>query len=355
MNTTPETGTPLVPRPGGPGGRPAIHCPFPSRISPHAARAEAHLDDWVRRFQVVGTDVARERFARAGFGRFAALTYPAADRERLELIADWFGWLFLVDDQLDDGRVGRDLDSARRSMDVLLGVLDGDGPAGERGGRPPLVWALRDLWHRTLPHAGPAWRRRFTDHLTACLDAACWEAANRVAGIVPGEAEYIEQRRHTGAIYVCMDLIDIVAENDLPESVHASGPFQAALRAASDVVVWTNDWYSLGKETALGEYHNLVRVVEHARGLTPRQALDHTAAAIGEETRRYLSLREALLGRFPGHRAALAEYTAGMESWMRGNLDWSMRTRRYLEREHDGDPAYLEATLAPANGGEVLP
>ncbi|WP_051722517.1 hypothetical protein [Streptomyces albus] len=334
----------------GPAQKPHIYCPFPSQVSPYAEAAEAHLDAWVARFEVVRGSVARRRFARAGFGQFAARTYPAADRAALELVADWFGWLFLVDDQLDDGRVGRDLAGARRAMDGLLRVLDRDDPAeGARPpGEPPLAWALRDLWHRTASRATPAWRRRFTDHLASCLDAACWEAENRVAGVIPGEAEYIEQRRHTGAIYVCMDLIDVVAGLDLPEAVHAGEPFRAALRSSSDVVVWTNDWYSLGKEMALGEYHNLVRVVAHARGLTLREALEHTAEAVSAETRRYLGHRERLLEAHPEHRAGLTACLAGMESWMRGNLDWSRATLRYREREQGGLPAYLEATLAPA-------
>ncbi|NJQ03598.1 terpene synthase family protein [Streptomyces zingiberis] len=333
--------------PGGSPGAPGLYCPFPSEVSPYAAEAEAHLDDWVVRFEVVTSEVARKRFARAGFGQFAARTYPTADRTRLNLVADWFGWLFLVDDQLDDGRVGRDIDSARSAMAGLLAVLEQDGPAGARGpGEPPLAWALRDLWHRTATGATPAWRRRFRGHLAACLDAACWEAENRITGVWPGEAEYIEQRRHTGAIYVCMDLIDIVAGLDLPEEVYEDELFQAALRSSSDVVVWTNDWYSLGKEMALGEYHNLVRVVEHERGLSQPEALVHTAEAINTETRRYLRHRERLLEAHPAHRAGLTTYLAGMESWMRGNLDWSRATLRYRERENGGLPAYLEATLA---------
>ncbi|MFE7129667.1 hypothetical protein ACFVIM_02285 [Streptomyces sp. NPDC057638] len=340
----------------GPSSLPQpIRCPFPSRISPYARQAATHLDAWVARFGVVRERVARERFERAGFGEFAAVTYPTADLECLCLIADWFGWLFLVDDQLDDGHVGRDLTAARTAAATLLDVLAGPGTPvrpGESG--PPLLLALRDLWHRTAPRCGPRWRDRFTRHLTACLDAACWEAANRVAGVVPGEAEYIERRRHTGAVFVCMDLIDVVTGAEIPDHIHAGEEFQTTLCAASDVVAWTNDWYSYGKETALGEYHNLVTVVATARGLTRREAMDHTADAIAAQTRRYRLLRQRLLTVFPGHRAALVRCLAGMESWMRGNLDWSRATLRYAERER-GVPAYLEPTLAsldPTPGGQ---
>ncbi len=52
-------------------------------------------------------DSARERFEQADFGAFVGMVYPTADSENLDLVADWFVWLFLVDDQLDDGHLGR--------------------------------------------------------------------------------------------------------------------------------------------------------------------------------------------------------------------------------------------------------
>jgi hypothetical protein len=47
----------------------------------------------------------------------------------------------------------------------------------------------------------------------------------------------------------------------------------------------------------------------------------------------------------------VSAYLAGMRSWMRGNLDWSARTRRYRDslRHHD----YLESTLVDQSGGAV--
>ncbi|MPZ82284.1 MAG: terpene cyclase [Actinophytocola sp.] len=309
-----------------------IYCPFPYRESPHAEQAREHLADWVGRTGLVRRESARQRFQRADFGWFASLVYPTADRRGLEIVADWFGWLFLVDDQLDDGSVGRSLGTVEQAVGQMRAVLnspDLGGSAADGGESPSAVSALADLWRRTAAHATSRWRGRFVRHLEDCLTtAAVWEAGNRVRGVVPDEVTYIEKRRHTGAIYVCMDLIEIVERLDVPDELYASAEFSATLDAACNVVCWTNDIYSLDKERSLGEVHNFAYLMQHHRGLDRRHALAEASRATSAETTRFLAAEERLLAAHPHHAQVLTPYLAGMRTWIRGNLDWSRRTKR---------------------------
>jgi hypothetical protein len=334
------------------GPIPEIHCPFPSQVNPYLDEARTHLAAWVRDIGLVQRDSARRRFERADFGWFAAVVYPTADRRHLELMADWFAWLFLVDDQLDDGGVGRSLEQADAAVATLLSILEDPaqieiGPAGH--GLPTAVSSLADLWRRTAAGAPAQWRRRFSRHLEECLTtAAVWEAGNRVRGIVPDEQTYVEKRRHTGAIYVCMDLIDITEHLDVPEALYDAPEFTAALNAACNVVCWTNDIYSLEKERSLGEIHNLVYLVERHRGLEPEEAMAEVCAATSAETRRFLTAERELLQAYPGDAGLLEPYVAGMRSWIRGNLDWSASTKRYrpsVEATPAQPADYLESAL----------
>ncbi|HVV20582.1 MAG TPA: hypothetical protein VHF06_14190 [Pseudonocardiaceae bacterium] len=320
--------------------------PFAFRCNPHVAQARQHVVDWVGRTGLIRRESARRRFDRADFGWFASLVYPTADRVRLELLADWFAWLFLVDDELDDGRIGRDGTAALAALDDLLAVL-GEDRVAPSAAESVAVTALADLWRRTSPGTGPTWRRRFTGHLAECLrTAVTWEASNRIHGIVPDVATYVDKRRHTGAIYVCMDLIEIAEGIEIADSRHGSPEFTAALDAACDVVCWTNDVYSLAKERALGEIHNLVYLVATHDGMSLAEATRTVSTRINAETARYLDHEAALLGGAPTDHPDLARYAAGMRSWMRGNLDWSSRTKRYQDPVDVGAPAeYLEATL----------
>jgi hypothetical protein len=300
---------------------------FQPSVNPQVDTAREHLERWVEEHRLVRKEAARRRFAHADFAWFAAVTYPTTDEEGLCLIADWFAWLFLLDDQFDDGMVGRDPERVKELMGQMAAVLVHDG--GPRTGRrPAIVEALADLWRRTTPRSTPAWRHRFVGHIAEGGLAAFWEAENRVGGVVPDEAAYIVKRRHTGAIYVCMDLIEIAELAEVPARVYGDAAYQDALRSACDVVCWTNDVYSLEKELSVGEYHNLVAVVEHDHGFTREESVRYVVTAIAAEIDRFLEGEGRTLTAFPGH-ADTAGNLAGMRSWMRGNLDWSAQTKRY--------------------------
>jgi Terpene synthase family 2, C-terminal metal binding len=328
----------------------SLHSPFPRQVNQHVEQARAQVTQWVDRSGLVRREPARKRFEKADFGWFAAVVYPRADGPRLDLMADWFAWLFLVDDQLDDGGFGRDLGRVGQVVGHMREVLENPGAAAAADPDvPTAISSLAGLWKRTAAGMSAAWCRRFVRHLVECLEtAAVWEAGNRVTGTVPDEAAYVAKRRHTGAIYVCMDLIDVVERIDVPPEVYESPRFTAALDAACDVVVWTNDVYSLEKERSVGEVHNLVYIVEHHRALDRAAALAHVCAAVATETERYLASELELLMAFPAHAEVLAPYAAGMRSWMRGNLDWSRSTRRYQpddQREGSRPSEYLEAMV----------
>jgi hypothetical protein len=323
-----------------------IFCPFEPATNPHVDSARVHVTAWVRDRGLVREGSSHHRFARADFAGFAAMTYPYAVESAIHLMADWFAWLFLVDDELDDGGAGRRPDHVRQVLTEIEAVL---ATPGAHLGRDPrlAVATLADLWRRSALRRSAAWRSRFIRHVVDCFTAACWEAENRIHGTIPDERTYIAKRRHTGAIYICMDLIEVAANIEIPPQIVADPLFQRALDAACNVICWTNDVFSLRKERSLGEYHNLVHIVEHGRGLSTDAAIDHVVQTISTETRRYLANERRLLesARHPD----VARYATGMRSWIRGNLDWSQTTYRYLDRPA---PTHPEPTLL---GPAVLP
>ncbi|WP_406417627.1 terpene cyclase [Streptomyces sp. NBC_00873] len=329
---------------------PDIYCPFPQRTNPHVAHTREHLDKWTRNTGLVHRDSARERFEQADFGAFVGMVYPTANEHNLDLVADWLVWLFLVDDQLDDGHLGRSPERVRDVVALMRSVVEGTatGPLPDED-LPAAVVALADLWERTTPYAAAHWLRRFARHLVTYLTTTTtWEAGNRANGVVPSEETYIAKRRHTGATHVCTDLIEIVAGIEAPESIHSDPRFIVAVETSGNVVCWANDVYSYEKEQVLGEIHNLVHLVRHHRGYGKQKALEHVCAEIATETDRFLAAEAELLTAYPQLSGMLLPYLDGMRSWMRGNLDWSRQTPRYNPADvgqYKQPEQYLEATV----------
>jgi terpene synthase-like protein len=306
-----------------------------------AAEAEAHTRDWVRRLGLVRSAAARRHFDAISGGALAASVYPDARPGTRQTLTDWFSWLFILDDQCDEGQLGRD----PAALDILLLPLRA-ALVGSGGAEHPLAAALGSIRARIEP-GGPAdWWHRFRGHVLEYLDGCRWEAANRAAGRVPSLAEYPARRRAAGAILPSLDLIEFGGGRYLPAPVRQLPAYAAAVRAAADVVCWTDDIATADKEAARGDLHNLVIVLDAERGCG--------AAAATAEAARMLHTR---LADFEAAEAAVGVATAGddalvraarhnlagLRTWMRGHLDWGLDTARYHEVERlPGVPDYIE-------------
>ena len=304
--------------------------PFPARINRHATATAARSIAWATRIGLAPTDEDRRRLRRAEAGELAGRACPEADPEQLYLLADLVTWLFAFDDSCDEDGLG--LDPARlspvlaRLLDVLdlLGttapaaLLDAVGPAG-RG--------LHDLCRRVRDRRQPELLLRFVDQVRDYLLALLWEATNRERHRVPAVAEYIQMRRHTGAVYPSFTLTDIA--HDIPAAAHwrADPELSGLDKLAADLVCWCNDLFSYDKERRLTQDgHNLVAVIALSDGRDERLAMAEAVDRFNACLDSYLRLESRVLAR---NDPAVVRLVGARRCWIRGTYDWSMRAGRY--------------------------
>jgi hypothetical protein len=318
--------------------------PDPSPVSPWAADAEAYAQNWASEFGIIRSESARTRFHDTGPGELAARVYATATRrDRLEVAAAWIGWLFLIDDQLDEGAAGKDPSLARDRLRPLAEMATGEARPAQR---TPLLAALTDVWDRIVPHMPRAWRdtfiRNFLDYLRGCE----WEARNRALGRVPTLEEFPGKRRETGAIWPSLNLLEFVSESPLPDDVRSLRLLAEISAACADVVCWSDDLLTAEKERANGDVHNLVIVLEFATGCGRREAIETVGQRIEARFSEFGETQRRLLTSMAGDSApekALAGHLTGLRHWMRGHLEWGLRTTRYNDQADPG--SYLEDLL----------
>jgi Terpene synthase family 2, C-terminal metal binding len=333
-----------------------VYAGMACRPSEWAASAEEHVRAWVRAHGLVRSENAMRRFDKTEAGDLAARVYrSAATESALAVAADWIGWLFLIDDQFDEGSAGRSPEAARERILPLLDLFTADcpgpGPAGD-----VLQSALTDLWLEIKGRMPREWRGRFVRHVREYLNGCAWEAANRAGGIVPGPQEYVPNRRAAGAIWPCLDLLEFATGAPLPEWIHRDLLFSEMCGIAADVVCWTDDLLTVTKERARGDVHNLVIVTEHANGCTADAAAHLVEGLIELRIADFEARERRLTGWFdavgldePMQRRVLL-YVDGLRDWMRGHFDWGMKTVRYHEVEQQtGVPSYIEDLLVCAD------
>ena len=164
---------------------------------------------------------------------------------------------------------------------------------------------------------------QFRDYLLALL----WEAANREHHRVPAIDEYIQMRRHTGAVHPSFTLTDH-ARDARPGPAALADPRLAALdRWAADLVCWCNDVFSYGKERRLEQDgHNLTLVIARETGQDEQTALTEAADRFNAGLDAYLRLEVAVLD---GADPAVTRFVAGRRAWIRATYDWSLHASRY--------------------------
>ena len=296
------------------------------------------MHEWAAAAGIIRSAAARDRFRGTAPGELAGRVYAtAADPARLETATAWIGWLFLIDDQLDEGETGRDPVLTRKRLRPFVAMaaeMAGEDAAETepfspgRSARLPLLAALRDIWRGIGTRMPADWCAEFARHYSDYLRGCEWEARNRVRGRTPDEHEFLPKRRDAGAIWPSLDLLEYVAAAPVPDHLRRDPLLTAIRTACADVVCWTDDLLTVAKERAHGDVHNLAIVLERATGCDTRTALRMVAQRIETRVTDFWELRRRI-GAASFADGALETHVEGLHHWMRGHLEWALRTVRY--------------------------
>jgi hypothetical protein len=316
--------------------------PFPPSVpAPWSAETGQRNRRWVHAMGLVRSATSAAHFERIDTGRLTGWIFPGALAGHRDTIADLFAWLFIFDDQCDEGNAGRDparLSPAVRAIEAAL-----DTTSADAGSLPA---ALADICARLRAAAPAAWWQRFSWHMREYLHACLREAANRARGQVPDPAGYPRARREGGAILPSLDLIELATGHYLDDQDYWQPAYQAAREAAADVICWTDDLATVAKEHARGDVHNLVIVLADHYDLSWTEATRQARGRLDRRIGDYLTAEQAVLQAQPAE--SLDTNLRGLRHWMRGHLDWGVETARYHDVSRTpGKPAYIDDLAIP--------
>ncbi|MDZ5442791.1 terpene synthase [Micromonospora sp. 4G57] len=303
--------------------------PFPARRHAAVELVAGESTGWARDLGLVATEAGLRRLRGAGAAELAGRACPDAPVDRLRLLTDLISWLFVMDDACDEDGMGASPTRLAPTVAELLAVLDGHGDRAAT--RPvaagPLGVGLDDLCRRVRARHRPTLLLRLISQLREYLLALLWEAANREHRRVPGVAEYVQMRRHTGGARPSFTVTDL-AYDELPGAARWADPALAALDAlAADLVCWCNDLFSYGKElSSAPDVHNLVTTIAGETGQGEEAALRAAAARFNEGLAAYAELEATLTG--AGDESVRA-FLLTRRNWIRATYDWSLAVSRY--------------------------
>lgn len=332
---------------------PDFYMPYPARLNPGLETARAHSKAWAREVGILGPEgderspgIWDERtFDSADYALLTASTHPDAPGPELDLLTEWYVWVFFFDDHfLEVYKRSRDLAGAREHLDGLAAFMPLDDDAEIPEPANPVERGLADLWPRTTPGMSAAWRSRFSESTRNLLQESQWELSNISQSRIPNPIEYIEMRRKVGGAPWSADLVEHAVGAEVPAMIAATRPMRVLKDTFADGVHLRNDIFSYQREREQeGEVNNAVLVAERFLGCDPQRAADVVNDLLTSRLQQFenTALTEVppLLeecGLTPVDRVSVGLYVKGLQDWQAGGHEWHMRSSRYMNR---GGPA----------------
>jgi (+)-beta-caryophyllene/(+)-caryolan-1-ol synthase len=273
---------------------------------------------WVDQSGIAGDEDVRRLLRRADPELTTARYFPTAAPDLFVYLAQLMAWIFVNDDQFDDGCLGRDPARCRAAVATRVGVLDGRVPEGV------MERSLADLWSRLPQGRSRGWYATFRHDLKAFLHTYTVESAERQSGRWPGIDAYLAHRRDTAGTRWCADLMEVVVDVDLPEHIRRLSAYQALKDAAAGHCGLFNDIHSAGKEAATGQIHNAVCLLMHRRGYSPEEAVRLVSDMATDCVHAFDEAARAL-----PESGGLGRWITGVQQLVRGNVDWHFESHRY--------------------------
>ncbi|MFF3440143.1 family 2 encapsulin nanocompartment cargo protein terpene cyclase [Streptosporangium sp. NPDC002721] len=330
---------------------PDFYLPYPARLNPHVETAREHTRAWAYDMGILDPGLGiwdEHKLDAMDYGLLCAYTHPDASAPELDLITDWYVWVFFFDDHfLEAFKRSGDLTGAKRYLDRLAAFM----PVHPTGPPPepenPVERGLADLWARTIPAMSADWRARFVESTKNLLDESLWELANINEGRVANPIEYVEMRRKVGGAPWSANLVEHAAGAEVPAAVAASRPMRVLRDTFSDAVHLRNDLFSYEREVGdEGELSNGVLVFERFLGYDTQRAAEAVNDLITSRLHQFenTALTE-LPPLFEEHgldlrsRLDVLAYVKGLQDWQSGGHEWHMRSSRYMNGAAGAAPA----------------
>ncbi|MGH3794200.1 MAG: terpene synthase family protein [Pseudonocardiaceae bacterium] len=360
---------------------PEFYLPWPARLNPHLDAARAHTKAWARQMKMLdpthhhngdgdgdgsssgnGGGIWDEAsFDSMDFALLCAYTHPDTPGPELDLITDWYVWVFYFDDHfLETYKRNQDITGAKKYLDRLPAFMPIHPTDATPVATNPVEHGLTDLWARTTPATSLDWRHRFAQSTQNLLIESTWELANITGNRVPNPIEYIEMRRHVGGAPWSADLVEHATFTEIPPQIAPTRPMRVLKDTFSDGVHLRNDLFSYQRETEQeGEINNGVLVVEHFLDTTPQHAADLINDLITSRLQQFENtVFTELVPLFEEHRLdptaceRVLRYIKGLQDWQAGGHAWHLHSSRYMNnRPNHRSPTTCHLPTTPLGLG----
>lgn len=332
---------------------PDFYVPWPARLNSNLEAARIHSKAWAREMGIIdpppdehSQKIWEEHDLDAhDYALLCSYTHPEAPGPELNLVTDWYVWVFYFDDHfLEVYKRPQDRAGARQYLDRLPMFMPVDLSTPPEPTNP-VERSLADLWTRTAPTKSEAWRRRFFESTKNLLEESTWELNNIAERRLSNPIEYVEMRRKVGEAPWSAGLVEHAVFVEVPDRIAATRPMRVLKDSFADAVHLRNDLFSYQREVQdEGELSNGVLVFEHFFGVDTQRAANLVNDLVTSRLQQFehtaMTELPSLFGEQgldPQEQVNILTYIRGLQDWQSGGHEWHMRSSRYMNRHRGSD------------------
>ncbi|KAI0206676.1 Presilphiperfolan-8-beta-ol synthase [Astrocystis sublimbata] len=301
-------------------------------VNPNYFKVKADGDRWITKIMHMDEKMSA-RNTRVDLCFLASIWAPDADEDALRMMLDWNHWVFLFDDQFDEGHLKDDPIAAQEEVDRTLAIME-DGAELYTAESNPIRYVFQTCWQRLVKRGSLELQQRYKEQHSRFFD----QLVVQVQRFANGEAlksdvdEYLDMRRGTIGAYPAITVSEYGQSINIPEHVFQHPSMQECMRVSADLVLLVNDVLSYRKDLELGVDYNLISILSE-QNKTIQEAIDTIGALIDHCYKRwYIALAE-----MPSYGEHIDNQVLRFVEVCRyvalGNLHWSFKTGRYLGPE----------------------
>ncbi|KAJ6002360.1 Presilphiperfolan-8-beta-ol synthase [Penicillium sp. IBT 35674x] len=242
-------------------------------VNPNYYKVKLEADAWITKI-IQADEKWASRNSRVDLAYLASIWAPTCDEEALRMMVDWNHWVFLFDDQFDEGHLSQDPAAAQEEINRTLEIME-DTERPVRRDDNPIQFVFQTTWDRLKQWCDRDQQQRWEDMHQQFFDGLLKQVKVMHTHQALGRDvhEYMDMRRGTIGAYPAIALTEYALEINLPPEVMSHPSLEECMCISADLVLLVNDILSYKKDLALGVDHNLMFLLK-CQGLSIQQAVD---------------------------------------------------------------------------------
>ncbi|KAM0803199.1 Presilphiperfolan-8-beta-ol synthase [Usnea florida] len=303
-------------------------------VNPNYREVKTKADLWITTL-LRESDKWAARNSKADLAYLASMFAPSCDEDALRMVVDWSHWVFLFDDQFDEGHLSRDPTAAQEEIERTLAIME-DTQRPVMAEENAIRYVFQTTWDRLKKRSSQELQQRWKDshrnYFEGLLEQVKVMHDQRM--FTRDVLEYMNMRRRTIGAYPTLVLTQYVLDIRLPQDIVDHPSVQECMCVSADLVILVNDILSYKRDLAQGVDHNLITLLKK-QGLSIQLAVNRIGSMLDECYKRwYIALANMpILGEEMDRQ--VLKFADACRDVALGNLYWSFKTGRYLGSEGD--------------------